>query len=154
VISGVPVVAHLDTSNLNLVNATSEQIDDRARTVKVYPGCVYENYHRLGMSLIFKPTSGYKLFANATEASLNLDQLILDSVDIVIPIIDDANPNSHKTANKTHQSFPGLPIEIHLSTTSPSADNISETSKTTAIPTTFVPAQNFYHAGRSAVSIR
>lgn len=120
------------------VNATSEQIDDRARTVKVYSDCVYYNYHRLGMSMMFKPTSGYKLSANAGEASLNLDQLILDGIDIFNAIIDDANPNPHKTANKAYQPFPHLPIEIQLSPTSPSANNNSETSKPSVIPTTFL----------------
>jgi len=90
------------------------------------------------MSLMFKPTSGYKLSTNAAEASLNLDQLVLDGIDIFNAIIDDANPNSHKTANKAYQPFPHLPIETHLSPTSPSANNISETSKPSAIPITFL----------------
>ena len=120
----------------DVVNTTSERGDSHARTVKVYSDCVYYNYHSMGMSLMFKPTLDYKLSANAAEASLNLDQLILDGID-VFNAIDDANPDSRKTANKAYQPFPRLPMEIHLSPSSP-PPNTSGATKPPTMSSTFL----------------
>lgn len=116
------------------VNSTSER-SDHGRTIKVYPDCAYYNYHRIGMSLMFKPTLGYKLSANAAETSLDLDKLILDGIDI-FNAIDGTNPP--KTANKAYLPFPRLPIEVHLSPPSPPAVATSGNPEPPPILSTFL----------------
>jgi hypothetical protein len=120
------------------VNTASEQIDDHNRTIKVYSDCVYYNYHRMGMSLMFKPTFGFKLSANAAETSLDLDKLILDGID-VFNAIDDTDSNPRKTANKAYRPFPRLPIEVHLSPLSPSPPTVATSGapKPPPTPSTF-----------------
>lgn len=50
--------------------------------VKSYPDAVYFNYFSLGLSLLFKPTQGYKPKTGLRRDELTDDQLVLDGIDI------------------------------------------------------------------------
>lgn len=50
--------------------------------IKSYPDAVYFNYFSLGISLLFKPTNGYKPKTGLSRDDLHDDKLVLDGLDI------------------------------------------------------------------------
>ncbi|KAF8317598.1 hypothetical protein DL93DRAFT_2076678 [Clavulina sp. PMI_390] len=83
---------------------------------RVYPDCVYYNYPQLGLSLLFKPTEGYKLDPKAAAADLDLTRLKLDGIDMFNAIGESENDAS-RTADKLYKPFTHLPLTLQLSST-------------------------------------
>lgn len=73
--------------------------------VKSYPDAVYFNYFPLGLSLLFKPTQGYKPKPGLRRDELNDDLLVLDGLDIYNV------PKEGQSKDKGKQPYSSYPVE-------------------------------------------
>ncbi|KAF5375184.1 hypothetical protein D9758_000420 [Tetrapyrgos nigripes] len=83
--------------------------------VKAYSDVVYLNYYPLGLSLLFKPISGYKPKTGLTRSELKDDCLTLDSLDIYnIPKPKPDDKVRSKKSEIAFSSFPISPLVLQL----------------------------------------
>jgi hypothetical protein len=80
--------------------------------IKSYPDAVYFNYFKLGLSLLFTPTSGYKPKMNLSRAELQDDGLILDGIDLYN--VPTSSNGKTKSAILAYSTFPLTPLAITL----------------------------------------
>lgn len=112
-------------SNLSLAASLSAT---PTAQIKSYPDSVYFNYHPLGLSLVFHPTTtSYKPKTGASLDQLNLPKLRLAQIDVYNQQSSLHDPSTAPTRrpsalNPTYSAFPSYPLLLRLpaSTTSPS----------------------------------
>ena len=80
--------------------------------VKAYPDAVYYNYYRLGISLLFIPSTG------RAKTPLDYETLRLDGIDIYNTLKD-----AKSSKGKTYSQFPLLPLELSASPAEPNSDS-------------------------------
>lgn len=78
--------------------------------VKSYPDAVYFNYFPLGLSLLFKPTQGYKPSTGLGRDELKDDQLALDGLDIY-NVSKPKEGKETQSKNKGKQPYAAYPVE-------------------------------------------
>ncbi|KAJ3727244.1 hypothetical protein DFJ43DRAFT_1195284, partial [Lentinula guzmanii] len=77
---------------------------------------VYYNFHALGLSLLFKPTDGYKPRTGLARSELMEDKLVLDSLDIYnIPASTSDSKGFQKKREETaFATYPMSPVILNL----------------------------------------
>ena len=106
--------------------------------VKSYRDAVYFNYYSLGLSLLFSPQNGYKPTTGLMREGLQLDNLILDSVDIynvpkpVSSLAEGAK--MPRMAELAFTSYPVSPLVLPLAAQTQPAE---ESEPSNIRPTTF-----------------
>ncbi|KAJ3754429.1 hypothetical protein EV360DRAFT_51657 [Lentinula raphanica] len=103
---------------LDFLNELSSTVEAPSLTpqIKSFSDVVYYNYHALGLSLLFKPTNGYKPKSGLKRAELEEDNLALESLDIYnIPIsTSEYKGPKKKTEETAFTTYPVLPISLDL----------------------------------------
>ncbi|KAJ3734684.1 hypothetical protein DFJ43DRAFT_95522 [Lentinula guzmanii] len=84
--------------------------------IKSYSDVVYYNFHALGLSLLFKPTDGYKPRTGLLRSELMEDKLVLDSLDIYnIPASrSDSKGSQKKREEIAFATYPMSPVILNL----------------------------------------
>ncbi|KAJ3987743.1 hypothetical protein F5890DRAFT_1625760 [Lentinula detonsa] len=84
--------------------------------IKSYSDVVYYNFHALGLSLLFKPTDGYKPRTGLLRSELMEDKLVLDSLDIYnIPASrSDSKGFQKKREEIAFATYPMSPVILNL----------------------------------------
>ena len=125
-------LAEYINSLASLVSSPSATIPE----VKSYSDAVYFNYYAIGLSLLFSPQNGYKPTTGLIRDRLQVDNLILDSVDIYnVPKLVSSLPEAAKMPRMAELAFTSYPISPLVL---PLVDQFSEKSEPSNIrPTTF-----------------
>lgn len=95
--------------------------------LKSYPDAVYWNYHLLGISLVFHPTTtSYKPKIGASLDQLDLSKLRLAQIDVYNHQSQLQDPNTAPTKrpsalNPTYAAFPAYPLLLRLPANSSSS---------------------------------
>lgn len=95
-----------------------------APEVKSYPDAVYFNYYPLGISFLFIPQKGYKPTRGLKLEDLQVDSLVLDSINIYNAPKPKTSPTTTTTSSRT--------AELAFSTYSLSKWNLSLSPETSA----------------------
>ncbi|KAJ3803397.1 hypothetical protein GGU11DRAFT_670918 [Lentinula aff. detonsa] len=84
--------------------------------IKSYSDVVYYNFHTLGLSLLFKPTDGYKPRTGLVRSELIEDKLVLDSLDIYNIPASRSNPKGlqKKREEIAFATYPMSPVILNL----------------------------------------
>ncbi|KAF6766550.1 hypothetical protein DFP72DRAFT_953622 [Ephemerocybe angulata] len=105
----LPLTSPEIASTLRAVN-NGEPVPDP--DIKSYSDSVYFNYYSLGLSLLYAPQQGYKPKQNLKFEELELEKLVLDSIDVYnVPPAKDSDKKSGKSAFAT---YPALPLVVEL----------------------------------------
>jgi hypothetical protein len=100
-----------------------------APEVKSYPDAVYFNYYPLGISFLFIPQKGYKPTGGLKLEDLQVDSLVLDSINIYNAPKPKTTPTKTTTSSRTAElafsTYPMLKWKLSLS---PEASASNESS--------------------------
>ncbi|EIN14084.1 hypothetical protein PUNSTDRAFT_48931 [Punctularia strigosozonata HHB-11173 SS5] len=87
--------------------------DSASPDVKVYSDAVYFNYHKLGISFVYKPISGYEPRTGSSRDQLNEGKLLLDSIDLY-NATELLAGKSKSTGVQAYATYRGLPLTLSL----------------------------------------
>ncbi|KAJ4485969.1 hypothetical protein J3R30DRAFT_1427467 [Lentinula aciculospora] len=109
--SSQPIVDHLNELSF-AVKYSGTLIPD----IKSYPDVVYYNFHHLGLSLLFKPTDGYKPRIGSIRSELTEDKLVLESIDIynVLRVSTSDVKGSQKRTETAFAAYPISPVFLNV----------------------------------------
>ncbi|ESK98057.1 hypothetical protein Moror_493 [Moniliophthora roreri MCA 2997] len=94
----------------NYLQTLTSKPQDFVPEIKSYPDAVYFNYYALGLSLLFKPTQGYKPKTGLSLSDLEEDRLIMDGLDFYNTPLQTSNPDTKKSVRKAEVAFASHPV--------------------------------------------
>lgn len=80
--------------------------------IKSYADVVYFNYYDLGLSLLFKPVSGYRPIPGLKREDLQNNYLLLDGIDIYN--VPTSQAGASRAAKASYKSFPLEHVKLKL----------------------------------------
>ena len=106
--------------------------------IKSYRDAVYFNYYPLGLSLLFSPQNGYKPTTGLMREDLQVDNLILDSVDIYnVPKPASSLAEGAKMPRMTELAFTSYPVSPLVLPLVVQTQSAEESEPSNIRPTTF-----------------